>query len=133
MIMGDNKLEKVRATQIVRKLLSKEKDPPIDEIINANLVPVFAQFIKTDNVTQKEDNDLIFESLWVLTNVASGSTKQTQTVIDAQVIPSAIKLIESTDSNIKEQSIWLLGNIAGDSPKTRDLVLSHGIVEPLKE
>lgn len=135
MIHSEDKSERLKGSQIVRKLLSREVKPPIDEVINASLVPVFTQFIRgeSNHFQDSYDNNIIFESLWILTNVASGNTAQTQTVIDANAIELAIKLIDSSDTNIREQAIWLLGNIAGDSPKTRDLVLDSGILQPLLE
>ena len=48
------------ATRNARKLLSKEKNPPIDEVIAAGLVPVFIQMLGCEQVPQ-----LQFEAAWV--------------------------------------------------------------------
>jgi importin subunit alpha-2 len=45
-IEGPNPTLKFQAVQGVRKMLSREKNPPIDIIINMNLVPKLIQFLE---------------------------------------------------------------------------------------
>ena len=44
-----------------------------------------------------------FEACWVVTNVASGSREQTQTVVDAGAVPALVLLVDSPHENIQEQ------------------------------
>jgi len=60
-----------RGTIGVRKLLSVD-NPPIQPMIDANLVPVMIEFMKIEDEPQ-----LQLEAAWVLTNVASGTAAQT--------------------------------------------------------
>jgi len=68
---------------------------------------------------------LQFEVSWVLTNIASGTSEQTQNVIKHGAIPKLVKLLKSASPIVAEQAVWALGNIAGDGPYARDLVLGH--------
>ncbi|XP_014209910.1 importin subunit alpha-1 [Copidosoma floridanum] len=125
-MQSDNEMVRLQATQACRKMLSCQKNPPIDEMISKGIVPICIEFLKPNNSTM-----LQFESCWALTNVASGTSEQTQTVIKQGAIPLLIELLQSPASNVAEQAIWALGNIAGDGPGARDLVLKEGIINLL--
>lgn len=110
----------------LRKLLSIEDSPPIQIAIDSNCIPRFIEFIK-----QATYPVLQLEASWCLTNIASGTTHQTQSIIDKGAIPLFCKLLQSRFTDIAEQAIWAIGNISGDCSVYRDMILKCDGLRPL--
>lgn len=123
-----------------RKMLSRERKPPIDQIIDAGLVPHLVDLLTLDLTLKKLNiqpdveklNNTMFEAAWALTNICSGNNHQTLSVVQANAIPKFVRLLTLVDRlNVVEQAAWALGNIAGDGSELRDNVLSNGVLKPL--
>ncbi|KAA3455599.1 importin subunit alpha-4-like [Gossypium australe] len=125
-VSSDNPALQLEATTLFRKLLSVEPCPPIEQVIEAGIVPRLVEFL--DNHDQPQ---LQFEAAWALTNIASGTSEHTHVVIQNGAVPKFVQLLCSSIADVREQAVWALGNIAGDSPKSRDIVLNHGGLIPL--
>lgn len=111
------------AVRALRKKLSMARNPPIDDCINANLVPAFVTMLG------HPESKLQFEAAWCLTNIASGNSKQCEAVINANGVPPLVALMGSPSLDVCEQAVWAIGNIAGDCAELRDLVLQCGALE----
>jgi len=125
-VFSDITAKQLESAQQFRKVLSIEKNPPIQQVIDSGVVPRFVEFLKFEQWP-----DLQFEAAWALTNIASGSAEQTRIVIEHGAIPIFVQLLSCGHDEVREQAVWALGNIAGDSAGCRDLVLQAGGLTPL--
>lgn len=117
----DNEDTIFEAAKAIRKLLSVENCPPIEEVVNSGVIPRLVSFLKWDHRPL-----LQFETAWALTNIASGNQQQTAAVLEAGAIDAFVRLLNSPTPEVREQAVWALGNIAGDSPGFRNKVLEAG-------
>uniref|UniRef100_A0A8C8CNJ0 Importin subunit alpha n=1 Tax=Oncorhynchus tshawytscha TaxID=74940 RepID=A0A8C8CNJ0_ONCTS len=123
---SDNAVVQLSAVQAARKLLSSDRNPPIDDLIKSGILPILVKCLERD-----DNPSLQFEAAWALTNIASGTSQQTQAVVKSNAVPLFLRLLHSPHHNVCEQAVWALGNIIGDGPQCRDYVISLGVVKPL--
>eukprot|EP01017_Pseudomicrothorax_dubius_P048810 TRINITY_DN895_c0_g2_i3.p1 TRINITY_DN895_c0_g2~~TRINITY_DN895_c0_g2_i3.p1 ORF type:complete len:504 (+),score=139.48 TRINITY_DN895_c0_g2_i3:61-1512(+) len=122
--LSDNFAEQFFGIVGLRKILAQQSDSPIQEIIDANLIPRLLEYMQDDSKPH-----LQLEAAWVLTNIASGTTIQTQTMVDKGAIPLFIRLFGHKHLKIAEQAIWALGNMAGDNIEFRDQIIEAGGID----
>jgi importin subunit alpha-1 len=115
-----------QAARAVRELLSEKHNPPIQQVIDAGMVPRLIELL-----TKSKLPTLQFEAAWALTNIVSGSSEHVEVCVKEGIVPKMTQLLDSPNDDVREQAIWALGNIAGDSVKMRDKVLKHNALTPL--
>ncbi|GKY98155.1 Inositol monophosphatase 2 [Mayamaea pseudoterrestris] len=125
-LMSNDPTTQTESTTQFRRLLSIEKSPPIQQVIDSGVVPRFVEFLQRD-----DSPALQFEAAWALTNIASGTSDHTRVVMESGAVPIFVRLLLSPNDDVREQAVWALGNIAGDSPPCRDLVLQAQAMQPL--
>jgi len=114
----------VESTRGIRKILSVESNPPVEDVLAANVLPMLISFLG-----REESNELQFEAAWALTNIAS--TDRTNVVVENGAIPPLIQLLTHKNAEIREQCAWCLGNIAGDCFGFRDIILQNNGLQGL--
>uniref|UniRef100_A0A671P8P4 Importin subunit alpha n=1 Tax=Sinocyclocheilus anshuiensis TaxID=1608454 RepID=A0A671P8P4_9TELE len=153
-VSSTNLETQVQATQAARKLLSREKHPPIDRIISAGLIPKFVSFLSL-----VESPPIQFEAAWALTNIASGTSDQTIFLLlqsgylrnvtwtlsnlcrnknpapplDAvkQMLPTLLHLLHHEDKEVLADTCWAISYLT-DGPNERiEVVVETGVVPRL--
>lgn len=118
--------DQITATQKFRKMLSAEKDPPIQEwicqeVVAAGMVPLLLTLVQTQSRP-----DLHFEAAWILTIIASVASEQVSFLLKVGALPVLVKLLHSRGSDVKRQSIWAMGHLARDSLQARKELVAEG-------
>lgn len=97
----------------------------IENILSLNLLPRFLELLDFD------DAILQYETCWVVTNVAAGTSQHTTFIVESGFLPKLVRLLSHQTPLVRIQAAWALGNIAGDCGRYRDLILDMGVVHPL--
>lgn len=127
MLQNNPSIEQLRtAFEAVRRLLSRSKNAPVDEVIQSGLIIALVQALYV------EDEKVRFEAAWGLTNIVSGTSEQTMAVVKQGAVEPLVTLCKSANLQVSEQTCWAVANIAGESAETRDLVLKAGILEAVE-
>ncbi|KAG7176719.1 Importin subunit alpha-4-like [Homarus americanus] len=123
---SENDETKLEATVKVRKLISTNSNPPIDEFLEAGLlIPTLANL-------QEKNSTLVYETAWIITNISSGNSSQTSAVVEQGFIKPLVQLLrEESSREVQEQAVWAIGNIVGDSADCRNEVVAAGVINPL--
>jgi hypothetical protein len=109
----------------IRKLLSIESHPPIQEIIDLKIVPELI------NLLENTPNEFKYEAVWSLTNIATGEEEQANTILIYNGIPKILDLLDSNIEEIKSQTVWLIANLIGESTKIRDTLINQKVYDKL--
>ncbi|EPR79166.1 Importin alpha subunit [Spraguea lophii 42_110] len=114
-----------------RQLLSTETHPPIQTVLDSGVLPRLVELLSRSCSAYKNGKeDLIYtvrlEAAWAVTNIASGSSEQTNAVVTCGAIPLLVDMLGESKEDLVDQSVWALGNIAGDSEPFRDMIINSG-------
>jgi len=131
----------LRGMTWLRKILSSEKDPCIDLVVEQNGVEAALFFLRHP----ESASELRFECAWVLTNISSGASCHTETVIQHGFLSTALDVLRefvstsptappkptAPSTRLIGQLAWAVGNISGDGLSIRCTLLRAGWVDML--
>ena len=97
----DDPAQRLEGATHLRKLLSIERNPPIQAVCDApGALLALCRFLQDD-----AEPALQFEAAWALTNVASGASEYTQVVVNMGAVPAFVRLLHSLHADVKEQAV----------------------------
>uniref|UniRef100_A0A8C4NW43 Importin subunit alpha n=1 Tax=Dicentrarchus labrax TaxID=13489 RepID=A0A8C4NW43_DICLA len=150
-VNSGNAESQLQATQAARKLLSRDKHPPIDQMISAGLIPKFVAFLGLIDCPPIQ-----FEASWALTNIASGTTDQTAAVTGylrnvtwtlsnlcrnknpsppmaaiQQILPTLIRLLHCDDQEVLADACWAVSYLTDGANDRIEVVVQTGVIPRL--
>lgn len=126
LLRNGERFQKHQAIIYIRMLLSNKEKLPIQEIIDLNGLLPLVELAKSTG-----ELHLRLEATWCLANLVSGTTQQTEALINKDVIGVFEDILDDEYDQIVEQAVWGLGNIIGDSVELRDLVVRSKVLDKL--
>ncbi|KAI1233697.1 hypothetical protein IHE44_0004138, partial [Lamprotornis superbus] len=124
-VKGEDTQLQLLATQATRRILSRHKDPPINQIIELGIIPRMVEFLgHADNPA------LQFEAAWALTNIASGTSEHTRAV---KILPVLLVLLQHEDKDVISDSCWAVSYLTDGSNDRIQVVVETGILPRLVE
>ena len=102
---SNHKATQFECTQKIRKLLSFSTNVPIQQVIDSGVIPRIIQFLHKNDMPQ-----LQFESMWVLTNIASSENPEhTAKIVRDGALQPFMNILKINNYALQEQAIWGLG------------------------
>ena len=126
LIKNGDRLQKHQAIIHLRKMLSNQRNLPIQETIDQNGVPILIELAKDTS-----ELHLRLEATWCLANLVSGTSQQTMALVNKNIIQIFEQILDDPYTQIVEQAIWGLGNIIGDSVDLREMVVKSNVLNKL--
>ena len=115
---SDSIIQQFHGCQKIRKLVSKEVNPPIEQVVESGAVGTILQFFSMNLFPRMQ-----FEAAWVITNICSSTHDFTMEAINLGALDYFVHLMKTSKNiDIVEQCMWGIGNIAGDCPQLGDMV-----------
>ena len=108
----------------MKKLLSTEGEPPLDQLIIAGIVPKLVSFL-SDKLLQFKPR-----SIFVIVSFGSSGLDRTEDIIK-ETVQILIEMLSCECHHVSEKVVHALGNIAGKDKMMRNKLVSNGILEPL--
>lgn len=127
-VLNGKRKEAYDALVFFRQLSACDQNPYLEQISQCNIIPRVVTFLKYNS-----HPNLQVEALWLLTNMASGSTKYVKMIVDLNVVPELIRLLDSPSDDVISQAVWCLSNIIGEGPDYRKICIKASVFSGLSK
>lgn len=110
-IMSQNENRISEGVYDLRHLLG-QKNPPVTTVIKTGVMPTLVSFLREGCL----DHGILWNILWIITNIVAGSHSQTIYMIDLGIVPIIIDILNnSNDMRVVSSALWVVYNIKTDS------------------
>lgn len=121
LLISGKKTDQEKAIVNMRKASSQEENPPLNLFIKSGVIPLLMEYHIGKSLTEKIKLDI----LWILTNLASGSSDETMYVVNMKGVAFFLEFCQDPSEDVFGQALWGVSNLAGESPEIRDSVLEQ--------
>jgi importin subunit alpha-1 len=103
---GNDITAALQSTMQIRRMLSVEKDPPIQRVLALGVLERLVLYVSLGAVVPgqqmpAEQAQLAFEASWAITNIASGHSDETKAVANAGAVPVFVNLLATADEAVR--------------------------------
>ncbi|KAH9313006.1 hypothetical protein KI387_028041, partial [Taxus chinensis] len=96
-------------------------------VINNQVLPYLLPLVKNN-----PKKNIVKEACWTISNITAGNNDQIQAVIDANIIPPLMKLLQTAEFDIKKEAAWAISNsTSGGSHEQIMYLVDQGCIKPL--
>jgi hypothetical protein len=72
------------------------------------------------------------ETMWMLSNITAGNHRQIAQVIEKDLVPRAMELLQAGDWDVKKEATWVLANaVVGGTPDQVGYLVQQGAIQGL--
>ncbi|CAI7996594.1 Importin subunit alpha-4 [Geodia barretti] len=96
-------------------------------VVESGVIPVLVPILT------HPDNKVLLPVLRTLGNITTGSTEETQAVLDGGILPYLPNLATDTTPDISAEVMWMLSNIVADSEHHIQMVIDAGLMPAVME
>ncbi|CAM9750404.1 unnamed protein product, partial [Discosporangium mesarthrocarpum] len=95
-------------------------------VVENNALPWLLALLRSSKPQMKK------EVCWVVSNIAAGTQDQVQAVIDAELVPTVVKLLGTEVLAIRQEAGHVISNlVSGSIPEHIHHVVEQGCLEPV--
>ncbi|OXA57079.1 Importin subunit alpha-7 [Folsomia candida] len=148
-LFSENPEGQLEATQMVRKLLSREPSPPINAVIQTGIVPRFVEFLKNESNCQlqcvmifvclfrllSKSNKVTMtrNAVWALSNLCRGKNPPVEFSKVCPCLPVLARLLFHTDADVLADTCWAISYLSDGPNEKIQAVIDSGVCRRLVE
>ncbi|KAI8975066.1 armadillo-type protein [Mycotypha africana] len=122
-----------KSARNIRKYLTQghSDEKSVNDILELNILSTIKELLQKSF----SNTDIKFECAWIITNIAAGTTEQTEAIVNAGLVDALLNCLRDSYASLdlKAQVAWALGNIAGESPRYREELMNRQFTQLMVE